>query len=494
MRAFAVLCTLGLLAALTIGSASAQPPERSGKHCYSGTAMFGQSVMTYSFSVVPSAPAVVLRPQIMVDGVSLALPKGMGFVCEASGSTLSFAFSYGPGRRFAWNYESEADCATATSDMSTIPGTYLGSDHLFDDIAQLDDDDLSGYEVLCDSSSCEPVTYNSGFLQFTGLSGNKSPCGLNGTTSCQIAIEFTTAGNCESIATPRAAVVGLQVIVRPGDVLLTSFRPSTLANPVLLCSGAALSMQSAGVALEFEAPETNSADCGALLSDLKKLATGRAVSLAVDLGEGEIWEAISTGPALSSRTSVPPPTTTTTTTGQPGKTGADGGDDMPAQSDMLPAGIYRPVQPHVYCNHHYGSGFCCAVYGYTNPNLVPVVSPAVRGSNFMVPYSVESQPTTFLANRTVDIAFSVVWDCRKYERHMKTWTVHTNGTRHGVEFRREAVASRYQDNCDFAGLDECGAITAGGSDALLNSTEATTTTTDPVDDASAHNNSAAPAA
>lgn len=433
-----------------------------GKYCFRGSA----STVTYDFSVVPCLPAKVLSgATVSVGGVPVVLVGEPVFSCQSDGQLVSLSLRWSVSRRFVWNYQSAEACATVLANLDTISGLYLGSDHSFDGLAILDDAEMSAYQILCSglgsSAPCSTYTYNSGVIQLSGRAGDKSPCGLNGTTSCGVIVQFTTTngGNCPA---PLNAVTLLDVIVRPDNVPLSSFQPASLEAPALLCSNSQITLSAGGLTMVWPAPASdNSASCAVLMANLGHLAISYASTLNVVFSSTEVWSASGSnvGAALSTPAAG---VDTAPVTGLNSNTGADDVPEEPLIEDFVPdttGNITLPIQPTPYCNIHLPRqnfslplGRCCAIFGFINPNPVDIMLATEFQRNWITPGPSINYDNPlnnfFAANTTEPMAFGWIWDCETYKTRRVKWSIRTvtndNSTR---VYERHATISNQMNDC-----------------------------------------------
>ncbi len=430
------------------------------KYCFRGSA----STVTYDFSVVPCLPAKVLSgTTVSVGGVPVALVGEPVFSCQSDGQLVSLSLRWSVSRRFVWNYQSAEACAAVLSNLDTISGLYLGSDHSFDGLAVLDDADMSSYQILCSglgsSAPCSTFQYSSGVVQLSGRAGDKSPCGVNGTLTCGIIVQFVTTngGNCPA---PLNQVTSLDVIVRPNNVPLSSFQPDSLLSPTLTCSNSQITLSAGGVTMVWPAPASdNSASCAVLMANIGQLAVSQASSMSVVFSNTESWSA--SGSNVGAALSTPAAGVDTAPV-----TGANAGaDDVPEEplvEDFVPdttGNITLPITPTVYCNIHLPRqnfslprGRCCAIFGFINPNPVDIMIPMEYQRNWITPgpsLNYDNPINTFFAaNTTEPMAFGWIWDCETYKSRRSRWSIRTftndNSTR---VYNRDATAINQMNDC-----------------------------------------------
>lgn len=434
----AILCAV-LLALLAVGaSASCE------KFCYAGemsVGATGKDKLSYSFTILPCEPARVLRPVFKLNGKEISMPAtGAKYVCKSFDGIAKLGVEFGIGRGLVWNYQTTESCDEINSNLNTINGVYSGSDHSFDDSGMLGDEDLTSHQIQCDDSSCVAIDYASGDLQFAGLALDKSPCGDEGNTECTMNIQFQTKGACNGALS--AEVTGLQVVMQPGNVLLSSYQPTALLDAKLNCFNQQLTLQSAGVSVSYGTPTDNAADCQTLLSDLSLLATARATEAVLLLDNGEMWTA-DFAPSISNSAAT--------------SNGGSNTDDLPSQPHTEAVNdtrIRRAIEPNVFCQARKDIGnrhsLCCTVFGFTNPNYAAIQINKTNHDNFINPRPDvvnSAQPTMFPAATTVTTSFGHEWDCTKTLSHQVHWTVKTRGTNPRTVFQREAVSYRERNDC-----------------------------------------------
>jgi len=452
---------LALIAALMVASVAA---GSCSLYCAQGTVQFSPSVaLAFQLQMVPCTPSRILSVDIRPVGAQSSLvltgSSTPTFSCASNGQLATLTLTFGASRRFAWSYETSDSCATVLANLDTIPGTYVGSNHLYSGLQLLDDSDMGAYQVQCapTTDACAPLQYSTGVLAFNGRAEDKSACGTNGTTRCSMIVQFTTlgGGDCASqggLAPP--SVTGLQVIVRPNNVLFSSYNPDALAAATLSCADSVVTLQSEGVRIVWQAPTDNSASCAVLLANLARLATARASIVSVELSSTEQWVAY-TAPSLALPAALQDTTPVSgagaNTTGE---TIGDGGGDVEVSTVF----VTKPVRPTLYCNHQWTlaetdglPGWCCAVFGFVNPNLVSVSAPVAYGSNYLNPKPhIDSMLPMFPANTTLPAMMGVSWHCNVGERHFKDYIIKTVATDDsGRIWEFKVTANRERNDCDY---------------------------------------------
>jgi hypothetical protein len=383
------------------------------------------------------------------------------FSCATTGALATLTLTFGATRRLAWSYATSDSCASLLASLDTIPGAYMGSNHLYSGMSLLDDSDLGAYQVQCAPSTdaCAPLQYSTGVLLFAGRAQDKSACGTNGTTRCSMVVQFSTlgGGSCaDGFAPP--AVTGLQVIVRPNNVLFTSYAPDALSGATLLCADGAITLQAEGVRIAWPAPTDSAASCTVLLSNLARLATARASSVRVEMSATEVWTSQS-APSLALpaalQDTAPVAGAGANTTGE--SVDGPGADSSEVVVEVL--AVTRPVIPTLYCNHRWPPadylnkhGHCCAIFGFVNPNLVSVSAPAAYGSNYLNPKPhIGDQLTVFPANTTMPAMMAVQWHCNAGERHFQDYIIKTVATdTSGRVWQHSVTANRERNDCDYS--------------------------------------------
>jgi len=439
---------------LALFAAVAVTANSCNLYCAQGTVQFSPSVaLAYQLQMVPCAPSRILAVDIRPVGAQSSLvltgSNTPQFSCVSNGQLVTLTLTFGTSRRFAWSYETSDSCASVLANLDTIPGVYVGSNHLYSGIQLLDDSDMGAYQVQCPASAdaCAPLQYSTGVLAFNGRAEDKSACGTNGTARCSMIVQFSTTGGGNCSALP--AISGLQVVVRPNNVLFTSYNPDALAGAALLCADGALTLQAEGVRIAWPAPTDNSASCAVLLANLARLATARATSVTIELSQTEVWTSTS-APSLA----LPAAQQDTTPVVDNGS-GANA-EDAPVDSETV--FVTKPVMPTLYCNHQWTldetdgiSGRCCAVFGFVNPNLVSVSAPVAFGSNFLNPKPhIGSMLPIFPANTTLPAMVGVSWHCSVGERHFQDYLIKTratDGSNRVWEF--SVTANRERNDCDY---------------------------------------------
>lgn len=453
-----------LLLAATLARAQLQ----CGQSCFQGSVLLtSQAVISFQFATVPCAPSRVLYSSVAINGVQVDTSNAQ-FTCAKDGIVASLTFAISPSRRLVWNYQSDVTCETILAALDTIQGDFLGSDHMFDGSNMLTDADLSSYQVLCSQqqmlSPCETLNYDSGVFTVYGLAGSKSPCGLTGTRDCQARIVFQTTGrgDCPTGAAP--AVSNFDIYMGPAGTALVAFStfdPDVTEGATLTCSQSRIVLRggsSANTLFEMVWPAptlNNSATCDTLMRYLSLLGASKATSLEIELlsldqSAAEAWLSNSTTRLPSfvdAATAVP-------------STGTDGSEDPNSETDPNAETVFitKPVHPFLHCNYKFlknqtvglPGDWCCAIYGYKNPNSIQVVIPAMHDENWINPKFITTFPlATFNANANVTQAFDVVWRCDVYTHHFATWNLKTRADDGSgrVWGREQAVANRERNDC-----------------------------------------------
>jgi len=427
MRSAVLLVVVSTLVAVALGACTG--------YCYTGsTAIDAERQLDFSFTLLPCSPTRVLHSSFVLDGQIMSISSEPRFVCESSGELAALSVVINTNSRLTWNYETSDPCATVLANLA-MPGTFTGTAHELDGASVLDGADLGEFLTLCSTETCVPLNYSSGLLTLGGEAIDKSPCGAQGVDTCVMEIVFKTTGECSPGATA-AAVYGLDVLVQPDGVKLSAFQPASLANAQLLCSNGELTLQADGVMIVWPQAADNTADCQTLLADLSTLASRSANMVAVALGDDEMWLSQS-APSIRAATA-------------PAASQGNNGE-QPVNPNLVynATSISKPVTPTLNCNVRFDSGYCCSVFGYRNPNLVPVIIPRIVGSNWFLPSPhIESgAPMTFLANTTVDASFAVFWPCHQFIQHFKTWSLKTRANFDYRVWERQVVSNRERIDC-----------------------------------------------
>ena len=124
---------LALIAALMVASVAA---GSCSLYCAQGTVQFSPSVaLAFQLQMVPCTPSRILAVDIRPVGAQSSLvltgSNTPAFSCASNGQLATLTLTFGASRRFAWSYETSDSCATVLANLDTIPGTYVGSNHLY---------------------------------------------------------------------------------------------------------------------------------------------------------------------------------------------------------------------------------------------------------------------------------------------------------------------------------------------------------------------------
>lgn len=425
-------------------------------HCYAGSInVDAERQLDFAFTLLPCAPTRVLHSSFVLDGQILSSAGEPKLVCETSGELAAISVSVNPHTRLSWNYETTDDCATVLANIA-MPGIFKGTAHELNGVSVFDGADLSDSLTACSVETCKQLNYTSGQLTLTGEAMDKSPCGAEGTQTCNMEIVFKTRGECSPGASA-ADVYDLEVFVQPDGVKLSLFQPAALTNAQLLCVDGELTLQADGLMVDWPQATDNAADCASVLADLSTLASRNAATVAVALSDDEIWlsqsaPSIRAGSASSA-----------------GQSDSDDDGEQPVEPNLVynATSISWPVEPTLHCNVRFSDGYCCSVFGFRNRNLVPVVIPRIKGSNWFLPSPhIESgAPMTFPANTTVAASFSVIWPCHQFLQHFKTWSLKTRANFDHRVWERQVVSNRERIDCsddditDFCEVDGAGGVT-----------------------------------
>jgi len=458
-----VLVIVAVLAATALA-------QRCAMQCYRGTVSFADApTLDYAFSVVPCGAA---GPQVVAAslgdaGDALAMPT---FACAAADGAVTLTLEHAGGAHLEWRYTTADSCDTVLASLATMPATFAGTAHRATPTGGdtvVDGAPLADVQIECLPATCAPMCFDSGIIVLAGVAGDKSPCGAAGADACPVRVQYTLS-MCDS--PPR--VLDFDVLVGGDAVRLANYQPAAVGGAQLSCDdasagGAALHLDTAGVALAWASPADNAADCASLLTRPDLLATGALRSAIVQVeslwaADGLRLQSVAASAALCDALPTDMPGATDGATPEPSDEPADEPSDEP-QASAAPAGSHAPapapatapsvatpraIVPHVHCSER-RNGRCCSLFGYTNPNLAPVELPAGRPHNFLVPGgALPFGSLVFAPNATVDTAFAVSWSCPEYERHTLRWVLQTEAP-HG-RWRRMADAARTRDDCSDA--------------------------------------------
>jgi hypothetical protein len=443
---------------------------RCGVRCFSGTVTWddGAPPVHYAFSVLPCEPTVVVSARVGGEDVAASAR----FVCAEHEDSERVLFTlFTSAVTLEWEYEApnRERCVALLAEIDTLPVRLTATHHRVgvhraEHAASLDD-----VEVLCDAegagaagangvspsgggsgggaTSIDGPCYDTGVVLAAGRAGVKSPCGVAGATApCALRVLFSTAPENPTV----------DVLVGADGVSLRLYRPAAVAGPAEVACDARsgeITVSTAGVRVEFDAPTDHSATCEAMLAYPTRLATGRLRAVLVRLGgDDETWvftrrDTDSEVPTFASAATECAVMREQLAGKQPTAGDVDDLNNTVHTADAAPT-LAHALVPLVTCSSRFNHGAtCCTVFGYRNPNADSVVLAAGATHNYLVPSpEVLSQPSSFSANTTVAEAFSVMWACPEYKRHTLRWILKTPAL-HADAWQRWADASRDRDDC-----------------------------------------------
>jgi len=409
--------------------------QRCGLRCYSDTVEWDdQTSLQFAFSVIPCAPVVVVVVvQATLTDDETVLPE---FGCVAAEHIVSVTLDHGD-THLEWRYETESSCEQVLGSLDTIPGVFLGTNHRQGAThTQYDGAPLEASQRLCERE-CD-ICVDSTSIKATGHAGSKSPCGPEGVVGCELRVQWH-ANTCTGQLT------SLDVFLGSDAIPLSVFQPDALLGAQMRCDDGIITIESQGVLLEWHAPDRHNADCTSIVGLVQPLANGLLKQVMVQLGDDEMWSS-SKGSSLAATKTLCDTMNAPMPSVRP-EPAAETEPTAPVvhSNSVVPVGL--PVDVFVHCSRRSNRTNCCTVYGYRNPNPSVVSAPTEAPYNYFVPNpATRTQPGAFLANTTVETAFSVLWDCPEYERHKLRWVLQLPAENR-TTWRRIADGVRERNDC-----------------------------------------------